>query len=184
MEVFSQHDKDDARGQRKKLLLIWFGILAVYLIAVGTMIGVNIYQVVAYADRSCKTLFTVLSVILSALFGGYTLFFFSLKFRLTAKYCRMLKDIERGLKDTTEGTFLRYDDAIALKDGVYFYAMELDCKPLRRDDITLRKVLIEHTIEKPQFNEGDKIRFTTHANILVAYEILKKAAPADTGEQA
>lgn len=174
MEMFSQQEKAEARRQRKNLLLVWFGILAVYLIAIGTMIGVNLYQVVVYADRGLQVPFTVLSIIFTALFGGYTLFFFSLKFRLTAKYCRMLRDIDRGLKDTTEGTFLKFDDTIAMKDGVYFYDMELDCKPLRRDDITLRKVLIEHTIPKPDFHEGDKIRFTTHANILVSYELLHK----------
>ena len=84
----------------------------------------------------------------------------------------MLRDMERGLKDTSEGTFLRYDDTVTMKDGVYFYSMELDCKPLRRDDITLRKVLIERTVPKPEFSEGDKIRFVTHANILVSYEKL------------
>lgn len=172
MELFDEKDKADARAQRTGLLLVWFGVLAVYLGVIGTMVGVNLYQVIVHADRSMRVLYTVLSVVFSALFGGFTLFFFSLKFRLTNKYCKMLRDIDRGLKDTTEGTFLRYDDDVSMKDGVYFYAMELDCKPLRRDDITLRKVLIEHTIAKPDLTEGDKLRFTTHANILVSYEKL------------
>lgn len=175
VEMFTEADKTLARGQRNRLLLVWFILLGVYLAAVGTMIGVNLYQVIVYADRTYRALYTALSAILTALFGGYTLFFFSLKFRMTHKYCKMLKDIDRGLKDTTDGSFLRYDDTVTMKDGVYFYAMELDCKPLRRDDITLRKVLIEHTAPKPDLYEGDKIRFTTHANILIEYEILKKA---------
>ena len=172
MEVFSSEDIRVARSSRKKLLWVWFAVLAVWLAAIGTMIGVNIYQVVVNADRSLHIPFTVLSILLTAVFGGFTLFHFSIKFKLTHKYCRMLRDIERGLKDTMTGTFLRFDDTIQTKDGVYFYDMELDCKPLRRDDITLRKVLIEHTIPHPDFCEGDKIKFTTHANILVSYEVL------------
>lgn len=174
MEMFSQTDKTAARSERNKLLFVWLGVLAVYLAVIGTLIGVNLHQVIAYADRSMQVLFTILSIVFTTLFGGFTLFFFSLKFKLTNKYCRMLRDIDRGLSDTTEGTFLRYDETVTMKDGVYFYAMELDCKPLRRDDITLRKVLIEHTIPKPELNEGDKVRFTTHANILVSYEKIER----------
>lgn len=170
--MFSQEDKTQSRKTRKKLLWLWLGILFAYLAAVGVLIGVNLWQVETTASRALQVPFTVLAVVLSAAFGCFTLFFFSIKFRLTNKYCKMLRDIDRGLKDTTEGTFLKYDDTVAMKDGVYFYSMELDCKPLRRDDITLRKVLIEQTIAKPDLNEGDKIRFTTHANILVSYEKL------------
>lgn len=177
-EMFSQADKTQSRAERKKLLILWFTALAVYLVAVGVMIGVNLYQVETTASRALQVPFTVLAVALSVLFGCFTLFFFSIKYRLTAKYCRMLKDIDRGLKDTTEGTFLRYDDTITMKDGVYFYAMELDCKPLRRDDITLRKVLIEQTIPHPDVAEGEKIRFTTHANILISYESLGRPPAA------
>lgn len=177
-EMFSQADKTQSRAERKKLLILWFAALAVYLVAVGVMIGVNLYQVETTASRALQVPFTVLAVALSVLFGCFTLFFFSIKYRLTAKYCRMLKDIDRGLKDTTEGTFLRYDDTITMKDGVYFYSMELDCKPLRRDDITLRKVLIEQTIPHPDVAEGEKIRFTTHANILISYESLGRPPAA------
>lgn len=176
-EMFSETDKIQARSTRKKLLWLWLGLLFAWLVVIGVLIGVNLYQVETTASRALHIPFTVLAVLLSAAFWCFSLFFFSIKFRLTRKYCRMLKDIDRGLKDTTTGTFLKYDDTITMKDGVYFYAMELDCKPLRRDDITLRKVLVEHTIPHPELNEGDVIRFTTHANILVSYEIVSKGQP-------
>lgn len=173
--LFSEEDKAAAWRVKKRLLWMWFGLLFIYLAAVGVMMGVNLWQVETTASRALRVPFTVLCVALSVLFGGFSLFFFSIKFRLTRKYCRMLRDIERGLKDTAEGTFLKYDDTVTMKDGVYFYSMELDCKPLRRDDITLRKVLIEQTIPKPDLREGDVLRFTTHANILVSYEIVRKS---------
>lgn len=95
-EMFSQADKTQSRAERKKLLILWFAALAVYLVAVGVMIGVNLYQVETTASRALQVPFTVLAVALSVLFGCFTLFFFSIKYRLTAKYCRMLKDIDRG----------------------------------------------------------------------------------------
>ena len=80
--------------------------------------------------------------------------------------------MERGLKDTFDATFLGYNDGIESKDGVFFYTMHLKTRPLRRDDIDERKLLIEYTIPKIEFAEGTKLRITSHANVLVGYEVL------------
>lgn len=173
--LFSPEDRRKAFAARKRLLIFWFALLAVYVALVGTLIGVDIYIVNVFRDRGPQVWMTVVSVLATTLFGCFSLFFFSIKFRLTRKYCKMLRDMERGLKDETEGTFLSYDMAESFKDGVIFYGMELDCKPLRRGDITYRKVLVEHTIPKIDLNPGDKLRFITHANILMAYEIIYRA---------
>ena len=58
-----------------------------------------------------------------------------------------------------------------MKDGVYFYTMVLKTKPLRRDDIDERKLLVEHTVPKIELTEGTRLKLISHANILVAYEI-------------
>ena len=42
---------------------------------------------------------------------------------------------------------------------------------MKRGDITVRKILVERTHSLPDFKPGDKIKFITHANILMAYEL-------------
>ncbi len=172
MDVFSAETKAAAFAEKRKLLSIWIVLLVVYVALAVTLVTVDVYLVGELRNRDHTVWMGVLFGTATVAFFCFTLFFFSVKFRLTHKYCRMLRDIDRGLKDTTEGKFLGYDTSIEQKDGVFFYAMKLKTRPLRRDDIDERKVLIEHTVPKIELAEGTRIRFTSHANILVSYEIL------------
>lgn len=172
VELFSPEEIAGAKKTKKLLLVSWFVILAVYLAFLGSFIGVNIYRVNVFRDRSTQGWMTAVSIFLTILFVCYTMFFFSIKFRLTRKYVRMLKDMATGLKDETYVTFLEYDENVSMKDGVYFYTMVVDAKPLRREDITERRVLVEHTIEKPPLESGQRLKIITHANILMSYKLL------------
>lgn len=172
VEMFSPEEKAGAKRTKKLLLISWFIILGVYLAVMGTLIGVNIYRVNVFRDRSTQGWMTAFAIVATILFVCYTMFFFSIKFRLTRKYVRMLKDMDTGLKDETFVTFLEYDDNISMKDGVYFYTMVVNAKPLKREDITERRVLIEHTIDKPPLEAGQKLKIITHANILMSYKLL------------
>ena len=70
---------------------------------------------------------------------------------------------------------------------MYFYTLVLDCPPLKRGDITERHILVERTHSLPQMQPGDEVKFVTHANILMAYEITPAENPvaaADAEEAA
>lgn len=168
--VFTEKEKKEAFGERKRLLTLWFVALGVYLALEAVMITLNIVAVVRDRDRSLYVPFMISSIILCTLFGSGTLFFFAIKFRLTRKYCRMLRDMKQGLKDKGQGVFIAINPEISEKDGVFFYRMVIDCPPMKRGDITTREILIERNHALPAFETGDVIRFITHANILMAYE--------------
>ncbi len=168
--VFTEKEKKEAFGERKKLLTLWFIALGVYLALEAVMITLNIVAVVRDRDRSLYVPFMLSSIILCTLFGSGSLFFFAIKYRLTRKYCRMLRDMKQGLKDKGQGVFIAINPEISEKDGVFFYRMVIDCPPMKRGDITTREILIERNHALPAFETGDVIRFITHANILMAYE--------------
>lgn len=168
--VFTEKEKKEAFGERKKLLTLWFIALGVYLALEAVMITLNIVAVVRDRDRSLYVPFMLTSIILCTLFGSGSLFFFAIKYRLTRKYCRMLRDMKQGLKDKGQGVFIAINPEISEKDGVFFYRMVIDCPPMKRGDITTREILIERNHALPAFETGDVIRFITHANILMAYE--------------
>lgn len=168
--VFTEKEKKEAFGERKRLLTLWFVALGVYLALEAVMITLNIVAVVRYRDRSLYVPFMLSSIILCTLFGSGSLFFFAIKYRLTRKYCRMLRDMKQGLKDKGQGVFIAINPEISEKDGVFFYRMVIDCPPMKRGDITTREILIERNHALPAFETGDVIRFITHANILMAYE--------------
>lgn len=182
INVFSEQEKAAARREKNKLLAFWITLLVLYVAIMVTLITVDIYLVAELRNRDHNLWMALVAGLCSVLFGCYTLFFFSLKFRLTAKYCRMLRDMDRGLKDTIEAKFVGYDESTSYKDGVYFYAMVLEARPLKREDITERKLLIEHTVPKIEIEPGTRLKLISHANILISYEILPdKNKPAAEG---
>ena len=131
--------------------------------------------IVVFRHSFGLTLAKTLNVIITAVYFCGLWFFFSLKFRLTRKYYKTLKNIFTGLKESYTGKFLYFDDTITLKDGVEFYIMMLEEKMLKRPDMPQRRVLIRKDLEHPPFYEGDVIKYQSHAGILIQYEILKKA---------
>ena len=171
--VFGDKDKAAARREKSVLFWTWFATLIVALIIIAALVTVSMYLVGVKRNRDYTVLMGVIAGFVAVAFGCYSLFFFSIKYRLTRKYVAMLKDMERGLKDTFEGKFLGYDNSVGMKDGVYFYSMLLKTRPLRRGDIDERKLLIEYTVPKIELEEGTKLKLVSHANILMAYEILE-----------
>jgi len=166
--VFSSQEKEQARRQKRNLLLLYFGILAVFLAIVLCVMFIPPREV----SRQYEPLFIIINITLTALMGGFTLFFFALKFRLVRHYAKLFRDIDSGLKDETTGVFVEYDPALTSKDGLTFYSLVLDAVPLRREDISIRKVLIEHSRPKPELISGQGVKVITHANILVAWEVV------------
>ncbi len=172
IKVISDEEKLLAIKEKKKLLTVWLILLAIWFVIIATCLGVAIYQVEVHRDRSLIVPLALVFGFASAFFGCFTLFHFAIKYRLTRKYCKMLKDMKNGLTDVIEATFLGYDDTIIMKDGVYFYSMILETKPLRRDDITERKMLVEQSIPKPNLTQGSRLKLISHANILMEYDLL------------
>ncbi|MDR2201266.1 MAG: hypothetical protein LBP26_00650 [Clostridiales bacterium] len=172
VSVISDGEKSAARREKRVLFLTWLGIFAAYLILVGVLIGVSVYRVNVFRDRSLKGLTTAAAIIASVITAVYSMFFFSIKYRLTRKYVKMLRDMETGLKDASYVKFLEFDRAEVMKDGVFFYTMVVDARPLKREDITRRSVLVEHTVTMPELVPGQALRIITHANILTEYKLI------------
>lgn len=168
--VFTEKEKKEAFAVKRRLLIVWFITLAAFVLAEAAMITINAVDVATNRDRRFYHAFMLISICLSTIFGGWSLFFFSIKYRLTRKYCRMLSAMKEGLKDKGRGVFVAIDPEISEKDGVFFYKVVLDCPPMKRGDITIREVLMERNHSLPPFETGDVLSFITHANVLMAYE--------------
>ncbi len=169
--VFSEKEKKQAFSTKKRLLTLWFIALIVTVATIVTLAVINAVQVNRDGDRTLKIPFLITTIALSTLFGGGSIFFFDIKYKLTSRYCKMLTGMKNGIKDHSHGKFIALDRTITEKDGVFFYSILLDCPPMKRGDVTERKILVERTHSLPNFEKGDEIKFITHANILVAYEL-------------
>lgn len=156
---------------KKKMLIIWYIMLAVYLI-ISVIILIS-FTSLPYGTK--KTVFIYFDIGLSTLFWGYSLFFFNNKYGRIRKYVKMLGYLDTGLKETYDGQFLRFDNTIEVKEGVEFYKMITKEWNEGKQEYFERKVLIDIEKPKPEIAEGLRIRYITQGNILVRYKILRTA---------
>ena len=175
-QLYMQEEKAAAWAVKKKLWVI-FGIVTGLTVAANVVIFIFRYKI-GYGWGMA------INIILLALYLWFLLFFFSIKFKLTKNFCRMLKGFETGLREERNGIFLCFDDTKSIKDGVDCYNMKTTETYDKRGTENERMILIEITREKPSFKEGDRLHYFTHANILVEYEIIPvlKVVKAQDGE--
>ncbi len=169
--VFPKSEEYLVLGTRKKMRIFYFTIFAIYVCAFVFMIGFNLVMVFNYRDRSYVELFKWITVGISVVFGWFSVFFWSTKYKYTKQYALMFKNINEGLKDQGEGIFVGYTFEIRTKDGVEFYSMKLRCEPKdRRFDSVVRELLVYREVPPIPLAYGQKVKFITHSNILIAFE--------------
>ena len=87
----------------------------------------------------------------------------------------MFKDFRSGLKSNGEGIFTGFVFQIKTKDGVEFYTMKVKCEAKdRRYNATDRELLVYKEVPPMRIGFGQKVKFITHSNILLAYEVEEK----------
>lgn len=113
----------------------------------------------------------ILNIVLTILFGGATLFFFCLPFRMLNAYYKTYRNMNRGLKETVRGTVLRFDEEGVTKDNLECYGLVIEPNAKKSKSLPVRRILIEHTRPAPELVRGDTVICVTHANFLLSYEV-------------
>lgn len=170
IQYFFEEEYLEVKEQRKKVLNLFFVILAIYLVvSIGMMIY---YFTLPYASKAI-TIVKVIHHTITALMVVFTLIYFGIPYRRVNSYYKMTENLKNGLKETSTATFLRYDDDIQNKDGV-------DCKALifsewnkYKKSYYERKVLVFFEKEFPEIKENQIVTFITQSNMLVSYEIIE-----------
>ena len=90
-----------------------------------------------------------------------------------------------GIRETSTGSFLEYDEGLQVKDGVDFKALVFLEWNKYKKDFFERKVLVFYQEEFPEFKEGQNARYVTQGNVLIEYKILEQAEESneDKGDQ-
>ena len=80
--------------------------------------------------------------------------------------------MQTGLKETSTGNFLEYDEEIQDKDGVDFKSLVFIEWNKYKKDFFERKVLVFYEKPFPEIPEKANVRYITQGNVLISYEIL------------
>lgn len=163
-----------AKKQRKKELTVYFVFLALYLLfTVCAVIYFITLPYSGYKDTSKTiTLIKLVEYSVTVIFVIFSFLFLGIKFKRTNRYFKQCRNMTVGLKETSTGSFLEYDENIQDKDGVDYKSLIFIEWNKYKNDFFERKVLVFYERPFPEIPVNANVTYVTQGNVLVSYEIL------------
>lgn len=166
--IFFDDDLTAAFLQKRRLFWIYFSIAALFgALLIGCIIW---YVSLPYAD-SLAYLPQLILCSAACIFIVFSFIFLGIKYQRVRKYYKMLASLSIGMKHVNNSYFLRYDEP-ELKDSVDYYVLTM-CEWSKKKSAYLdRKIYCDKEKPLPQFQAGDQVRYLTHGNVLLSYDII------------
>lgn len=169
IDYFVEEDFFKAKDQRKKVLIGFYCVLAVYLVlCVGLFLW---YRTLPYQSPTIATVKAILYV-LTAIMVIFSFIYMGIYFKRINRYYRMTYNMLTGIRETSTGSFLEYNEELQDKDGVDFKSLIFIEWNKYKKDFFERKVLVFDEREFPEFKESQNVKYITQGNVLISYEIL------------
>lgn len=168
-EYFLEEFYHKAKNQRKTVLGWYIAIAVIYAIF---SIGMFLYfKTFIYNDpRISLAKFIHYSV--TALFVVFSFIYLGIPYKRVNRYYRLCYNLVTGIRETSTGSFLEYDESLHDKDGVDMKSLIFIEWNKYKNDFFERKVLVLNEMEFPKLIEGANVKYITQGNVLISYEIL------------
>ena len=173
-EYYTDAELVSAKKQTKKILTAYFIVLGVYLAAtVAFFIFYLTLPYKGYRDTAHTiSLIKLGHYALTAVFVVFSFIYLGIPFKRVRRYYKMCRNLSTGLKETSVGNFLEYDENIQDKDGVDFKSLVFIEWNKYKKDFFERKVLVFYEKPFPEIPEKANVSYVTQGNVLVSYEIM------------
>ena len=109
---------------------------------------------------------------ITAVFVVFSFIYLGIIYKRVRRYYKMCVHMSTGLKETSTGSFLKYDETIQDKDGVDFKSLVFIEWNKYKNDFFERKVLVFYEKPFPEIPEQANVTYVTQSNVLISYEIL------------
>lgn len=166
-KLYRDSDLWNAIMQRRKILGVFFAVTGVCLTA---LIAFTVYYIMLpYKDPNIIWVKAVCCTIV----GLYLIFvfpFMGICFKRCRAYCKMLKFISVGRKETATLAFKEVDDW-RTHDGVDVNVAVFAVQNIKRDETMKRQIYIDGEKDFPPFEEGKYVKLVSQGNLLIEYEI-------------
>ena len=168
-EYFNVQMFIDATKQRKKTLIIFYSIVAFYLLAsVGLVIWFSTLPFASNAISTIKIIHYSLTVVIVTICAIYL----GIVYKRVNRFYRLTGKMYTGIKETYTGSFLEYDESLSTKDGVDVKSLIFVEWNKYKNDFFERKVFVFYELPFPQIEVGKNVKYVTQGNVLISYEIL------------
>lgn len=171
IEYFFESEFTQIKKQRKKVLVVYFVVLSIYLIiSLGLFLW---FRTLPFMSSKISTIKWIHYPI-TAVFVIFTFIYLGIPYKRVNRYYALLRNMMTGLTESAEGSFFEYDESVHDKDGVDVKALIFLQWNKFKKDYFERKVFVPIEKEFPEFKENEEVRYVTQGNMLVRYEILPK----------
>lgn len=167
-EYFNLNEYYQIKKEKNKILLIYFIILAIYLVVSGFCIAWYLVQPYM-SDEIWKIKLVHYSI--TAIFVVFSCLYFGIKFKLVNRYYKLCYEMSIGNKETYEGNFLEYSEHKEDKDGVETKSLVFLEWNKYKSEYFERKVYVPYGKPFPELKENQTVKYVTQGNFLIAYEI-------------
>ena len=169
IEYFTVDELEKAKKQKKKTLGVYLSVLAVYVLF-------SVFNFIRYFNMSYKSPYIAgvkwLQYSVTVIFVIFSFIYLGIVFKRVRRYYKQCYNMQTGLKETSTGNFLEYDEEIQDKDGVDFKSLVFIEWNKYKKDFYERKVLVFYEKPFPEIPEKANVSYVTQGNTLISYEIL------------
>ena len=171
IDYFDLKEWEIIKEQKNKALVLYFVSLFAYLLfAFGFFAW---YLLTPYGSKITILIKWIVYPI-TFVYAMLSILFFGIKYKRIKNYYNKCVDLATGIKETSEGKFLRTSELCQVKDGVDFKNLIFSEWNKYKNEYYDRKVLVFYEKPFPNMPENSKVKYITQGNVLISYEILSE----------
>ena len=171
-KVYTDADYLSAHKQKKKIFWVFMLITLVY--ALGCGVFVWYHASLPYDESTFWAQFGVYA--LSVVYAVFAYVYLAIKFSRSRRYCKMLDNLNTGLKSVEKNFFFEFRRNVLQKDNVDAVSGIFGVWNTRKNEWQEREVYFDKEKPLPPFENGDYVRYITQGSVLIEYEIIQKQA--------
>lgn len=168
-EYFFESDYTAAEKQRKKVFILYFVYLFLFLVfSAGMLLW---YCTLPYKSPTILWV-KIIHYTVAVLFVAFSFIYLGVVYKRSRRYAKLCHNLLTGIREDNEAEFVEHNPTPQDKDGV-------DCTSLVflewnkfKHEYYERKVLLLSEKPVPEIPSKAKVKFITQGNVLISYEIV------------
>lgn len=171
--VYNDADYLAVYKQRKRVLSVFFGVTAAYvLFCVAWLLY---YISLPYKDPM-QTLPKACVYVASALYVVLIFPYMAIKFSRVNRYYKILGYLSEGLKAEEKNYFYCFEEKTLQKDNVDVNSCIFETWNKKKSEWMEREAYFDAEKPLPEFDSGDQVHYIVQSNFIIQYEIVQKKA--------
>ncbi|MCQ2387569.1 MAG: hypothetical protein MJ066_03890 [Clostridia bacterium] len=171
IDYFDLKEWEIIKEQKRKAIAMYFVSLLIYL-----LFAFGFYAWYLLSPYGAKIVILIKWVVypVTFIYAVISMLVFGIKYKRIKSYYNKCVDLATGIKETNEGTFLRYSQLCQVKDGVDFKNLIFSEWNKYKNEYYDRKVLVFYEKPFPDIPTNSKVKYITQGNVLISYEIISE----------